>query len=389
MWSIVGIGFGGLRHGLDRFLPGSIAAVATVGDVLAGLDRWAPASTAAAWDPVGLQVGDPDRPVRRAAVCHEVTDHVVAVLCDDPVDLLVAYHPLLFEPTVRLVAGRHPSGRAWRLAAAGVAVAVAHTNVDAAPGGAADALAEALGLADAVGFGPMWGAGSVKVTTFVPAGAADRVAEAMTGAGAGTIGGYTGCSFRVTGEGAFHAPAHARPSVGEAGAANRAEEVRLEMVAPAARRDAVVAALVRAHPYEEPAFDVVERLGDARFAGRVGTVGGSATLDDMVARVRVALGGPLRVAGDGGRSITRAAVVPGSGGSLLEAAAEAGADIIVTGDVGHHRARAALGFGMAVIDPGHAATERPGVSRLYAAVAGLVPDTRDLCLADADPWRAP
>ena len=81
------------------------------------------------------------------------------------------------------------------------------------------------------------------------------------------------------------------------------------------------------------------------------------------------------------------AVVPGSGGDFLTSAADAAADVIVTGDVGHHRVRAALDRGLAVIDPGHIPTERPGLARLYAAVSEVAPEVRDLRELDADPWR--
>ncbi len=57
----------------------------------------------------------------------------------------------------------------------------------------------------------------------------------------------------------------------------------------------------------------------------------------------------------------------------------------MTGDVSHHRAREALDRGLAVIDAGHAGSERPGVRRLYAAVAEIV-DTVDLSEVDPDPW---
>jgi len=347
--------------------------VLKVRDVIVGLERFAPQAKAAEWDPVGLQVGDPDRHVRRAGVCHEVTGRVMEEIAEDPVDLLVSYHPLLFEATTRLVAGSGPGGRALRLAELGAALLVAHTNADVAAGGAADAMADALGLVEPTGFGPVWGAGSVKVTAFVPAAAADRVAAAMAAAGGGVIGEYTDCSFRVVGLGTFHAPGHTSPAVGEAGATTRAEEVRLEMVAPAGRRDAVVAALVHAHPYEEPAFDVVERLGDVGFVGRIGSTPPGTTLAAVARRVGGSLGGVIRMAGDPQRPVARLAVIPGSGGSLLRAAADAGADAVVTGDVGHHRARAAVDRGIGV----------------NAAVAALVPEVRDLSAVDADPWRAP
>ena len=159
------------------------------------------------------------------------------------------------------------------------------------------------------------------------------------------------------------------------------------MVAPAGRAEAVAAALVAAHPYEEPAFDLIERRGDAGFVGRVGRLESPVTLAGLAGRVAARLGGVVRVAGDPGRLLERAAVVPGSGGDFAAAAAASGAEVLITGDVSHHRARAALDLGLSVVDPGHAATERPGVATLYAAVSEVVGEAQHLEDLDPDPWR--
>jgi putative NIF3 family GTP cyclohydrolase 1 type 2 len=167
---------------------------------------------------------------------------------------------------------------------------------------------------------------------------------------------------------------------------NRESEVRIEMNAPAGRVEAVVAALAAAHPYEEPAYDVVERRGDAGFVGRVGTIGPATTLRSLAARVTGRCGGVVRIAGDPDRPIATVAVVPGSGGDLVDAAAGI-ADALVTGDIGHHRARRALDRGLSVVDPGHAPTERPGVRALYAAVAAAGTEVADLTGRDDSPWH--
>lgn len=361
----------------------------SVAETLAAIGRTAPWSKAAGWDPVGLRLGDPGRSVRRAAVCHEVTEEIAELVAADPVDLLVTYHPLLFRPTTRMVAGRSSEGRALRLIEAGVALAVAHTNFDVAAGGAADALADVLELQDPTGFAPLDGPDSVKISVFAPTAAAERVAEAMAAAGAGVIGNYTHCSFRTDGTGTFVPEAGAHPTAGVEGALNREEEVRVEMVAPRRREAAIVAALVAAHPYEEPAFDVYDRRGDAAMIGRVGDAAAGTTLASLAAWVEERLGGVVRVAGDPAAPLERIAVVPGAGSDFLTDAAAAGADAIVTGDVSHHRARSALDRGMVVIDPGHIATERPGVRRLVATVSAAVEDTVDLTDHDPSPWKAP
>jgi dinuclear metal center YbgI/SA1388 family protein len=359
----------------------------TVADLLVLLGRDAPWEKAAEWDPVGLQLGDPGAPVGRAGVCHEVTAEVVEAVEREPVDLLVSYHPLLFRPTQSLVAGETPEGRALRLVRAGVALAVAHTNFDAAPGGSADALAAELGLEEVRAFGALEGRSTIKVATFLPAEAADRVLEAAVAAGAARIGNYTHCSWRAEGVGTFFAAEGTRPAVGAQAALNREPEVRLEFLAPRSRESAVLAALVAAHPYEEPAYDVYERRGELGQVGRIGGVPGELELGALVGAVRERLApAALRVAGDLRRRVVRVAVVPGSGGDWLERAAELGADAIVTGDVAHHRARTALDRGLAVVDPGHAATERPGVRRLRDRVAAHAPEGASLLEHDPDPW---
>ncbi len=369
-----------------------MAKAPSVADILAALGERAPFEKAAGWDPVGLQVGDPGAPVRALAVCHEVTEAVVAAVEAGGVDLLVSYHPLLFRPVTRLVAGPTAAGRALRLVRTGTALAVSHTNFDVVPGGAADALAEALGLTDTEGFGPLHGADAIKVATFVPEDAADRVLEAVAAAGAGRVGNYTHCSYRTSGTGTFFAGGGTAPVVGESGALNREPEVRIEFPAPRAREAAVLAALVAAHPYEEPAYDVYDRRGDAGLVGRIGRVDQGTTLASFAATVRAALGAPaLRVAGDPERRLARVAVLPGSGADFLALAAECGADAVVTGDLTHHRAREALDRGTCLLDPGHIATERPGLARLrqWAVAAAAGPVVRvDLDAAlDPDPWH--
>lgn len=360
----------------------------SVRDLLAAIAESAPFEQAAGWDPVGLQLGDPAAAVSRVAVCHEVTGPVVSAVEAQGFDLLVSYHPLLFHPVRQLLAGQTPGGRALRLARCGAALAVVHTAFDVAPGGASDALASALALRDLRGFGPVLAAESLKIVTFLPEAAADSVLDAVVGQGAGRIGGYSHCSYRTDGTGTFFAGRGTRPVVGRQGELNREPEIRLEFTAPRSREAEIVAALVAAHPYEQPVYDVYDRRGDSGMAGRIGRIQGDETLAAFVERARAALASPrLRVAGDPERLLGSVAVVPGSGGDFLDLAAEAGVDALLTGDLGHHRAREGLDRGLCLIDAGHVASERPGLERLLSLIRGLIPGAESLLGLDPDPWR--
>jgi len=234
------------------------------------------------WDPAGLQLGDPAAEVARIGVCHEVNEAVVARVESAPVDLLVTYHPLLFTPTNRLLAGRSAGARSYRLIRAGVALLVTHTDFDAAPGGMADALAAFFGLRDSVAFG----------------------ADDEEGL----------------------------PPIGRHGA----------------------------------------------FSGTIGA------LDAMVSDAFGPIG--IRISGDREADVDRVAVVPGSGSALISAASLV-AQALVTGDVSHHQAVAARDLGLAVVDPGHTATERPGMGALVEMVteaSGL--DVVDLTGFDPRTW---
>jgi hypothetical protein len=99
-----------------------------------------------------------------------------------------------------------------------------------------------------------------KLVVFVPADALEAVRDAVFAAGAGRIGAYERCSWYTEGTGTFLAGEGADPAVGQAGREERVPELRLETVFPGERYEEVVAALRRAHPYEEPAFDVYPLL---------------------------------------------------------------------------------------------------------------------------------
>ena len=99
-----------------------------------------------------------------------------------------------------------------------------------------------------------------KLVVFVPREALDTVREALFEAGAGRIGDYERCSFYTEGTGTFFGGEGTDPNVGQPGREQRVAELRLETVFPEERQAEVVEALRRAHPYEEPAFDVYPLL---------------------------------------------------------------------------------------------------------------------------------
>jgi putative NIF3 family GTP cyclohydrolase 1 type 2 len=186
------------------------------------------------------------------------------------------------------------------------------------------------------------------------------------------------------------------------GRLERVREVRLEMPLPRRALSAAIAALHAAHPYEEPAFDIVplepvpvrtgSRTGSSTGAGRVGTLSRPSTAKAMAPRLAKILGcGPLlasREVARGGAAATheRVAVCAGSGASLLDAAARAGATLFVTGELPHHDVLRAHALGLEVLLAGHTNTERGYLPRLAATLAERAPGLECVVsAADRDP----
>jgi hypothetical protein len=99
-----------------------------------------------------------------------------------------------------------------------------------------------------------------KLVVFVPREALAAVRDALFEAGAGRIGDYERCSWYTQGTGTFLGGDSTDPSIGEKGREQRVAELRLETVFPEERQAEIVEALRRAHPYEEPAFDIYALL---------------------------------------------------------------------------------------------------------------------------------
>lgn len=371
----------------------------TLADVAGVLDSLYPPSLAAEWDAVGLVCGDPAEPVRSVLFAVDAVEVVVDEAIARGVDLLVTHHPLFLRGT-STVAATTAKGRAvHRLIRAGIGLQVAHTNADHANPGVSDALAAALGLADTRPLEPLPAPALDKIVVFVPESDSEKLIDALAAAGAGELGDYARCAWTTTGVGTFVPGPGANPTVGAVGDIARVEEMRVEMVFARATRSQVIEALRAAHPYEEPAFDVVELAGWAgnEGTGRVGELPAPMTLRAfaaLVGSVLPATVGGGRVAGDLEREVRRVAVCGGAGDAYLRQASASGSDVFVTADLRHHVVSEHLADGgCAVIDMPHWATEWPwlpdaaGRLRAWLAERGTTVSTA-VSTTPTDPWVA-
>jgi dinuclear metal center YbgI/SA1388 family protein len=349
----------------------------TVADVCRSLETLAPLHLAAEWDNVGLLVGDRAASVERLMTCLTATSEVAEEAIREGVQLIVSHHPVLFRPTQKLVASASEGGMLLKLIAAGVAIYSPHTAWDNAPGGINDGIAQRLGLVDVEPLRPLETAAQCKIVVFVPDADLAKVSDALFAAGAGVIGQYSQCSYRLAGTGTFFGSDAANPTVGEKGRREEVAEWRLEVVCSSSRVYDAVRAMRRAHSYEEPAFDIYPLRGDgSRFgSGRVGNLPQEATLGELARKVESVLQSKcMQIVGDANRPVKRVGIACGAAGEFLKDAQRARADVFLTGELRFHDALAAQSSNVGVLIPGHFASERPGVEDLAAKLAKLHPN---------------
>lgn len=346
------------------------------------MDRIAPPHLAEPWDNVGMLIGDDSASLERILLCIDLTTAVVEEAVGRGCQGVVAYHPPIFKNVRDLRSG----SAAFEAVRAGLAVYSPHTAFDVVAGGTNDVLADALYLTRRRPLRPLKGVGDFKLVTFVPAEQAQRVLEAVWGAGAGHIGNYEQCSFSHAGVGTFKGGTGATPAVGERGVLEQVEELRLEVVVPPDRLEPVLGALRGAHPYEEPAFDVIPRrpAESAIGMGRIGEFDEAVPRPVLFGRIRRELEvGHLLVAGPIDGEVHRVAVCAGSCGDVLDDVIGRGAELFLTGEMKHHEALRAAARGVTVVCVLHSNSERAALRRLQAGLIDLLAGV-DVELSDVD-----
>lgn len=319
-------------------------------------ETFSPKKHAVEGDPIGLQVGTLNRRVNTVMIALDIMPEVVEEAIENKVDLIIAHHPLIFRP-LKNITTEDPAGKLIeQLIKHDIAVYAAHTNLDVSTGGVNDMLAAALKLSDTSVLVPTFTQKLKKLAVFVPENEEAVVLQALGNAGAGAIGEYSECSFSAKGTGRFLPGENTNPHIGSKGNYTRVKEVKIETVFPEEIEKKVISAMMKAHPYEEPAYDLytldlnAEELG----LGRIGKLYKEMSLEEFAMYTKTALdSNGVRVVGDLQQRVKKVAILGGDGNKYMKHAKFKGADVYVTGDIYYHTAHDALNIGLNIVDPGH------------------------------------
>lgn len=324
------------------------------------IEEKAPRQLAESWDNSGWQIGDPKATVQRVLLALDVDSTVVKEAREKQVDLIISHHPMFMKGLKNIRLDQPKGALVAELIKNNIGVYAAHTNLDSAAAGVNAVLADRLGLKDIAILLPSEAEKYQKLVVFVPADQSSVVRQAITEAGGGWISNYSDCTFQVSGTGTFRPLPGTNPYIGETDKLEQVAEIRLETIVPTSKVSAVIKAMLKAHPYEEVAYDLytLDNQIHSVGLGRVGSLPEIKSFADFVIQVKEALGvASVKVGGSMWKDIRKVAVCGGSGADMWPLAVAQGADVYITGDVKYHTAQDMIAAGLNFIDAGHFASE--------------------------------
>jgi hypothetical protein len=196
--------------------------------------------------------------------------------------------------------------------------------------------------------------------SFIPKDSVDAVMKAVHDAGAGEIGNYKNCSFRIAGTGVFQPTALANPHTGVAGKLEQVEETRVEFIFPTHLESSILSALKNAHPYEEVAYYLTSLTNSNQEvgAGIMGSLASPMEPMDFLKRLKLKMNTDcIRHTALPTKPIQTVAVCGGAGSFLLPVAKSHKADAFVSADFKYHEFFDADGE-ILIADIGHYESEQ-------------------------------
>ncbi len=308
-------------------------------DIIQALESFAPPFLQESYDNAGLITGSPEMEITSALLCLDSIEEVVDEAIQQKSNLIIAHHPIIFSGLKKLNGKNYVERTIIKAIKNDIAIYAAHTNLDNVLQGVNQKISDKLGLKNTRILSPKNNM-LKKLFTFCPKDKAEQVRNAMFNAGAGDIGNYSECSFNSEGTGTFKAGEGTHPYVGEQGKRHHESETKIEVIFPSWNEGAVVAAMIKTHPYEEAAYDIVslDNTFSAVGSGTVGELEVEMDETEFLKHLKEKMSAKVvRHTKLLNRKVRKVAVCGGAGSFLLTDAIKSGADIFVTADFKYHQ----------------------------------------------------
>ena len=309
-----------------------------VRDIVRCLEQFAPPVYQESYDNAGLLVGNGSQSVTGILLTLDTTEAVVAEAQAKHCNLIVSHHPIVFKGLKRLNGNNYVERTVMQAIKNDIALYAAHTNLDAVASGVNAKIASKIGLQHTRILAPKPQTLS-QLVSFVPVENTEAVLEALYAAGAGNVGKYSGCSFRVTGTGTFTPGSQANPYLGEIHRPESATENRIELIFPTFLKHVILTALRSSHPYEEVAYYLTDLQNENKEVGfgLLGELPQALSPEDFLSLLKLKMNLTcIRHTSFVKDKVQRVAVCGGSGSFLLKDAIRNKADVFVSADFKYH-----------------------------------------------------
>ncbi|MEP6682578.1 MAG: Nif3-like dinuclear metal center hexameric protein [Parafilimonas sp.] len=344
-------------------------------EVINTLENFAPPVLQEDYDNAGLITGNPEWICTGILCTLDATEIIIKEAISLGCNLVVAHHPIVFKGLKKITGKNYVEKTIINAIKNDIAIYAIHTNLDNVMHGVNNKIADKLNLINTKILLPKQDV-LMKLYTFVPVEFAEKVRTAFFNAGAGSIGNYSECSFNAEGKGTFKAGENTNAFVGEKNIRHTENEIKIEVIFPSYLKNNIVDALLKTHPYEEVAYDIVslENHYQSAGSGLIGELQNKTTEQELLELLKSAF--DLQVIRHTHllqKPVKKVAVCGGAGSFLIDKALAANAEFYITADVKYHEFFDANNK-MVIADIGHWESEQFTIDLLYEVLQDKFPN---------------
>ena len=339
-------------------------------EIINHLSKIAPPQLQEDYDNAGLITGSSEWEVTGVLISLDCIEAIVDEAIDKKCNLIVCHHPIVFRGLKRLNGNNYVERVIIKAIKNDIAIFAIHTNLDNVIDGVNKKIAEKLSLKNLQILSPKKDT-LKKITTFVPATHLEVLADAMHKAGAGQIGDYKDCSFRIPGTGTFIPSEGTEPFSGKVNEKSFEAETRIEMIFPFYLEEKIISAIKSVHPYQEVAYYIqsLDNVNQEVGAGMVGELESEMNTSDFLNYLKEKM--ELQVIKHTAlvkNTIRKVAICGGAGSFLTQSVVKSGADIYISADYKYHEYFDADGK-IIIADIGHYESEKFTNQLLYDLIS--------------------
>jgi len=310
----------------------------TIQDIINSLEILAPLSYQESYDNSGLLTGNSQEAITGILISLDMNEDIVNEAIERNCNMVIAHHPIIFKGLKKLTGSNYVERTIIKAVQNNIAMYAIHTNLDSISTGVNKKICDKLELINTRILAPKDNT-LKKLITYIPVNETDKVLNALFEAGAGKLGNYQECSFQSTGNGTFFPLEKANPSIGKIGQRENVQETRVELIFETPLQSKIISTLLKNHPYEEPAYDIIqlENKNSLIGAGMVGDLKEPMPETEYLQLVKKQLNlQVLKHTTLTNKPVNKVAVCGGSGSFLIRNAIAANADVFITSDVKYH-----------------------------------------------------